>query len=106
MVTWTIGEAPLRYYLETGAIQVKPSEGYDWLVHEVSFVSYGEAPRPPQDMLGPGFRETGSEEAGQLFIRRYRLLGPGLAPLRLHRLDSADLNFRTNGVLLDGIGPD
>jgi 4-amino-4-deoxy-L-arabinose transferase-like glycosyltransferase len=106
MVTWTLGEAPLRDYLGTGAIEVKPSERYDWLVHEVSFVSYGEAPRPPRDMLGPGFRESGSEDAGQLFIRRYRLPGPGLAPLRLHRLDGAHLNFRTNGVLLDGVGPD
>jgi mannosyltransferase len=104
-VTWTIGQAPLRDYLGTGAIEVKPSERYDWLVHEVSFVSYGVAPRPPRHSLGPGFREVASEEAGQLFIRRYRLPGPGLVPLRLHRLDATDLNFRSNGVLLDGIGP-
>ena len=65
IVTWTIGQAPLRDYLGTGAIEIKPSERYDWLVHEVSFVSYGEAPRPPRSMLGPGFRESGSEDAGQ-----------------------------------------
>jgi len=105
-VTWTIGQAPLRDYLRTGAIEVKPSERYDWFVHEVAFVSYGDAPRPPRHALGPGFRETGVEDAGQLTIRRYRRPGPGLVPLRLRRLDATHLNFRSNGVLLDGIGPD
>jgi mannosyltransferase len=105
-VTWTIGQAPLRDYLGTGAIEVIPSEGYDWLVREVNFVSYGEVPPPAPGMLGPGFRETGREQVGQLFIRRYRVPGPGLVPLHLRRVDSVDLNFRTNGVLLDGVGLD
>jgi mannosyltransferase len=105
-VTWTIGQAPLRDYLKTGAIEIKPSEEYEWFVHEVNFVSYGDAPRPPRHALGPGFRETSQEDAGQLVIRRYRRSGPGLAPLRLRRLDATKLNFRSNGVLLDGIGPD
>ena len=104
-VTWALGEAPLRYYLSTGAIQVKASEGYDWLVHEVDFVSDGTAPRPGRHLLGPRFRESAHEDTGRLFIRRYRLPGPGLAPLRLRQLRHARLNFRTNGVLLDGIGP-
>ena len=30
-VTWTLGEASLRYYLSTGAFQAFPAEGYDWL---------------------------------------------------------------------------
>lgn len=106
MVTWTIGQAPLRDYLETGAIEIKPSERYEWLVREVNFVSYGEAPPPPRHMLGPGFRETAREDAGQLFIRRYEVPGPGLVRLRLSRVDEADLNFRSNGVLIDGIGPE
>ncbi len=104
-VTWALGEAPLRYYLSTGAVQVKASEGYDWLVHEIDFVSDGHVPRPARRLLGPGFRESAHEDAGRLFIRRYRLPGPGLAPLRLRSLRDARLNFRTNGVLLDGIGP-
>jgi mannosyltransferase len=104
-VTWVIGEAPLRYYLSTGAIQVKPSEGYDWLVGEVNFVSIGEAPRPPRKLIGPRFREVAYEEVGELFIRRYRATGPGLEPLRLRTLRHADTNFRNNGVLLDGVGP-
>ena len=58
-VTWTIGQAPLRDYLETGAIEVIPSEGYDWLIRELNFVSYGEVPPPTRAILGPGFRETG-----------------------------------------------
>ena len=104
-VTWVIGEAPLRYYLSTGAIQVKPSEGYDWLVREVNFVSIEHAPPPPRRLLGPRFREVAYERVGELFIRRYRVPGPELAPLRLRTLRYADTNFRNNGVLLDGVGP-
>ncbi len=104
-VTWTLGEAPLRYYLSTGAVQVRASEGYDWLVKEVDFVSDGEAPPPPRRLLGPGFRQVALEDTGRLDIRRYRFQKPGLAPLRLRRLRDAKLDFRSNGVLLDGIGP-
>jgi mannosyltransferase len=105
MVTWVLGEASLRYYLSTGAFQVKPPDGYDWLVHEVDFISDGKAPAPPARLLGPGFRETSRESAGRLFIRHFEQRGPGLAPLRLRELKEADLNFRNTGVLLDGIGP-
>ncbi|HEX8050640.1 MAG TPA: hypothetical protein VF504_04165, partial [Solirubrobacterales bacterium] len=105
-VLWVLGEAPLRFYLSTGAIQLKAAEGYDWLVHEVSFVSDGPAPPPPRHLLGPGFREVAHENAGRLFIRRYRLPGPELAPLRLRLLRHAELHWRNNGVLLDGVGPD
>jgi mannosyltransferase len=104
-VTWVLGEAPLRFYLSTGAIQLKAAEGYDWLVREVNFVSDGPAPPPPRHLLGPGFREVAQEDAGRLFIRRYRLPGPGLAPLRLRELRKASLRWRNNGVLLDGVGP-
>jgi uncharacterized membrane protein len=104
-VTWVLGEAPLRFYLSTGAIQLKASEGYDWLVREVTFVSMGEVPPPPRRLLGPGFRETGAEDVGPLFIRRFRVTGPELVPLRLRGLRHAGTNFRNNGVLLDGVGP-
>jgi mannosyltransferase len=103
-VTWVLGEASLRYYLSTGAIQVTPAEGYDWLVHEVDLVSDGAVP-PPAGLLGPGFRETSRQRAGRLYIRHFELPGPGLAPLRLRELGGADLNFRNVGVLLDGVGP-
>lgn len=104
-VTWTLGEAPLRYYLSSGAFQVKAAEGYPWLVREVEFVSDGRVPPPPPGLIGPGFRESGPEDAGRLFIRRYRTIGPRLLPLRLRTVKRADLDFRTNGVLLDGVGP-
>jgi 4-amino-4-deoxy-L-arabinose transferase-like glycosyltransferase len=104
-VTWTLGEAPLRYYLSTGAIQVRGAEGYDWLVGELNFVSQGKTPPPSRRLLGPGFRESAHEDAGGLFIRRYRLPGPALAPLRLRALRHARLNFHSVGVLLDGVGP-
>jgi 4-amino-4-deoxy-L-arabinose transferase-like glycosyltransferase len=105
-VTWTLGEAPLRYYLSTGAIQVRAKEGYDWLVKEVDFVSDGAAPAPSRRLLGPGFHQVALEDTGRLDIRRYRFQKPGLAPLRLRRLRQAKLDFRSNGVLLDGVGPD
>lgn len=104
-VLWALGEAPLRYYLSTGAIQLKPVEGYGWLVREINFVSDGEAPPPPRRLLGPGFHEAGHEDVGRLFIRRYRLDHPGLAPLLLRQVRKASLHWRNNGVLLDGIGP-
>jgi mannosyltransferase len=104
-VTWVLGEAPLRFYLSTGAIQLKASEGYDWLVREIAFVSMGRTPPPPRRLLGPGFRETGAEAVGPLFIRRFRVPGPELVPLRLRELRRAQTNFRNNGVLLDGVGP-
>jgi mannosyltransferase len=105
-VLWVLGEAPLRYYLSTGAIQLKASEGYDWLVRDIALVSDGPAPAPPQHLLGGGFREVSSEEVGRLFVRRYRLDRPGLAPLRLRHVREAPLHWRNNGVLLDGVGPD
>lgn len=105
-VLWTLGEAPLRYYLSTGAIQLKAAEGYGWLVHEIDFVSEGEVLPPPRRLLGPGFREVAYEDLGRLSIRRYRLPGPGLMPLRLGLVRQAQLGWRTNGVLLDGVGPD
>ncbi|MFN8215016.1 MAG: glycosyltransferase family 39 protein [Solirubrobacterales bacterium] len=105
LVTWTLGEAPLRHYLSTGSFQVRASERFRWRVGEIDLISQGHVPPPGRHVLGPGFREAGHEAAGPLFIRRYRLPGPGLAPLRLRHLRDARLNFRSNGVLLDGIGP-
>jgi mannosyltransferase len=104
-VTWVLGEAPLRFYLSTGAIQVKPSEGYEWLVREVNFVTEGEAPPPARRLLGPRFREIAHEDVGRLSIRRFRVQGRRLEPLRLRVLRQAETNFRNNGVLLDGVGP-
>ena len=105
MVTWTLGEASLRYYLSTGSVQVHPSEGFQWWVGEVDFISDGPAPPPPAKLLGPGFRQAGYEQVGRLYVRRYARLGPGLAPLRLRAIRSAELGFHSNGVLLDGISP-
>lgn len=104
MVTWTLGEASLRYYLSTGSFQVRASEGYPWFVHEVAFISDGEVPPPGRQVLGPRFRERGAYSAGRLFVRRYSLPGPSLARVRLRKLREPDLNFRTTGVLMDGVG--
>jgi len=105
-VLWVLGEAPLRYYLSTGAIQVKAVEKYGWLVREIDFVSDGRVPPPPRRLAGSSFREVSSEEVGRLFIRRFQLDRPGLARLPLRRIREAPLQWRNNGILLDGIGPD
>jgi len=105
VVTWTIGEGPLHHYLSTSSFQVRPRERFDWWVGEVDFVSDGPAPPPSRHLLGPGFRQAGYEPAGRLYVRRYVRTRPGLAPLRLRTVRDADLGFRTNGVLLNGIGP-
>jgi mannosyltransferase len=105
MVTWTLGEASLRYYLSSGSLQAQPSDGYAWSVHEVDFISDGPAPPVPARLLGPRFRQLGYERVGRLRVRRYALPGPDLAHLRLRTIRGAELNFRSNGVLLDGIGP-
>jgi hypothetical protein len=104
MVTWTLGEASLRYYLSTGSIQVRPSDGFKWWVGEVDFISDGPAPPPSARLVGPGFGEVGYERVGRLYVRRFATPGPELAPLRLRTVSKAQLGFRSNGVLLDGIG--
>jgi 4-amino-4-deoxy-L-arabinose transferase-like glycosyltransferase len=105
IVLWTLGAASLRYYLSSGSFQVEPADGFSWDVHEVDFVSDGPAPRVPPRTLGSRFRQVGYEQVGRLYVRRYALPGPDLAHLRLRRIRNADLDFRSNGVLLDGIGP-
>jgi uncharacterized membrane protein len=105
MVTWTLGQASLRHYLSTGSFQVRPSEEFPWYVHEIDFISDGGAPPVPRRLLGPGFAAAGYESAGALRIRRYALPGPDVARLRLRKVDDAPLNFGSNTVLLDGIGP-
>jgi hypothetical protein len=42
---------------------------------------------------------------GELYLRRYALPGPDLTRLRLRAVRGADLNFGSNGVLIDGVGP-
>jgi predicted membrane-bound mannosyltransferase len=105
MVTWTLGQASLRYYLSSGSFQVRPSEEFAWYVHEIDFISDGAAPPVPRRLLGPGFAEVGYGRVGPLRIRRYALPGPDVARLRLRKVDDASLNFGSNTVLLDGIGP-
>jgi mannosyltransferase len=105
IVLWTLGAASLRWYLSTGSFQVRPSDEYAWSIHEADFVSDGPAPPVPRQMLGPRFRQVAYEPVGRLYVRRYALPGPDLAPLRLRRIRDADLGWRSDGVLLDGIGP-
>lgn len=105
VVLWTLGAAPLRWYLSTGSYQVRPSEEHAWSIHEAVFVSEGPVPPVPRDLLGPRFRQVSYEAVGRLHVRRYAMPGPDLAPLRLRRIRRADLGFGSNSVLLDGIGP-
>lgn len=105
MVTWTLGQASLRYYLSTGSFQVAPSDGYSWYVHEVDFISDGPAAPVPKQLFGRRFEQVEYAHAGRLHIRRYVLPNGELAHLRLRTVRNADLNFGSNAVLLDGIGP-
>lgn len=105
IVLWTLGAAPLRWYLSTGSFQVLPAEEHAWSIHEADFVSDGPAPPVPSRALGPGFRQVSYEKVGRLYVRRYAMPGPDLAPLRLRRIRRAGLGFPSNSVLLDGIGP-
>jgi mannosyltransferase len=105
IVTWTLGEASLRYYLSTGSFQVQATDGFAWYVHEVDFVSDGPAPPVAPRLLGRRFAAVGYGPAGRLWVRRYALPGPELTHLRLRTVRKAELGFRSNGVLLDGIGP-
>ncbi len=105
IVTWTLGQASVRHYLERRSFQTFPREEFRWLVHEIDFVSDGPAPPPSRDALGPRFRQVEYGPVGRLYLRRYELPGPDLAPLRLRQVRSADLGFGSNGVLIDGVGP-
>jgi hypothetical protein len=105
LVSWTLGQASLRHYLGTGSYQVVQSERYPWYVHEIDFISLGPAPPVPRRKLAPGFRQVEYEPVSGLYVRRYVLPGPDLTPLRLRAVRGADLNFGSNGVLIDGVGP-
>jgi hypothetical protein len=105
IVSWTLGQASLRHYLGTHSFQVVQSERYPWFVHEIDFVSIGPAPPVPRSRLAPGFRQVEYGPVGQLYLRRYVLPGPDLTHLGLREARGADLNFGSNGVLVDGVGP-
>ena len=61
---------------------------------------------PSRRMLGPGLpRKRPRRQRTPCSSAATQLPGPRLAPLRLRRLRDAPLNFRTTGVLLDGVGP-
>jgi mannosyltransferase len=105
IVSWTLGQASLRRYLGSGSFQVVQSERYPWFVHEIDFVSLGPAPPVPRRKLAPGFRQVEYGPVGELYIRRYALPGPDLTHLRLREVRGADLDFGSNGVLIDGVGP-
>ena len=105
IVTWTLGQASMLRYLDDRSFQTFPREQFLWRVHEIDFVSDGPAPPIPRRMLGPGFRLLADEDLGRLHLRRYALPGPDLGPLRLRRVRGADLNFRSNTILIDGVGP-
>jgi mannosyltransferase len=105
IVTWTLGQAALHHYLPGNSFQVFSQERRLWAVHELAFVSDGPAPPVPRRLLGPGFRQIAYERVGRLRLRRYAASGPDLLRLPLREVRQADLNFRSNGVLLGGVGP-
>jgi mannosyltransferase len=101
-VTWLLGMAPLRHYLGTHAIQADP-EGETWFVHEIEIVSSG-ATLAASWRPAAGFQPAGTTTVGRLRITRY--VTKGLRYLPVRALQDADTGFRSNRVLLDGIGPE
>ena len=73
-------------------------------MHEIDFISNGDAPPVPRGLLGPGFRQVSYEKVGALRIRRYALPGPDVARLRLRKVDDASSTSARSRVLLDGMG--
>ena len=75
-------------------------------MHEIDFISDGDAPPVPRSgCSGRASRRSAYESVGASPDRRYALAGPDVARLRLRKVDDASLNFGSNTVLLDGIGP-
>ncbi len=72
---------------------MRPAEEHAWSIHEADFVSDGPAPPVPPRLLGPGFRQVSYEKVGRLYVRRYAMPGPDLAPLRLRLIRRAGLGF-------------
>ena len=106
LVSWTLGEASLRHYLVDRLVPGVRAEGFPWLVHEVDFISDGPVPPVPAAACSaPGFRQVGIRAGRPALHQALRAPGPDLAPLRLRAVRGADLDFRSNGVLLDGVGP-
>jgi len=100
-VTWLLGIAPLRHYLGTHAIQAYPKVE-TWFVHEIDVVS--SEPPAADWKPAPGFRPARSTTVGRLQINRY--VTDGLRYLPVRALQNAEIGFRSNRVLLDGIGPE
>ena len=105
MVTWTLGEASLRYYLSTGSFQVLPSDGYDWFVGEVDFVSDGPAPPLAARRSLPGFRQIAYERVGRLYIRSYEPPARTWPPCSCAESATPSSTSAATACLLDGIGP-
>ncbi len=106
IVTWTLGQASLRDYLGTGPFQVVQSDGYPWYVHEIDFVSIGQAQPPPRAAARapvPTRREWLGGAICGCVATSCRALD--LARLRLGEARRSNLGFGSNGVLIDGIGP-
>jgi mannosyltransferase len=101
MISWLLGSGPLKHYLGTHAFQVVP-RGENWFVHEIDLISQDTRP-PPRLPMAPRFRRTETVDLGRLRIDRYET--EGLAHLPLRELKEIDIGFRSNLVLLDGIGP-
>ena len=101
-VTWLLGAGPLKHYLGTHAFQVFP-EGEKWFVHEIAVVSQAEPP-PARLPFAPEFDRTETVVLDRLRIDRYET--EGLAHLPLRKLKEIEIGFRSNLVLLDGIGPE
>ena len=102
IVTWTLGAGPLKHYLGTHAGLLFP-EGEVWFVHEIYVVSR-QTELPKQWAFAPRFQRGETFAVGDLDVTRYATRGLEHLPARA--LGRAEIGFRSNRVLLDGIGPE
>ena len=105
LVSWTLGQASLRYYLRSGSFQTFQKNACPGSPRSRLHLRRPGAARAAQTARARLPRRSSYGPVGRLYLRRYALPGPELARLRLRQVREADLGFHSNGVLIDGVGP-
>ncbi len=98
IVTWTLGDAPLRFYLHDGAEHVGPGKG-PLRVPEVDLVTKRGDVRAP-DLLEGRFPHREVVPLGRFTLIRYR--APRRQVLGLRLLRHLPTGFAGNSVIIDG----
>jgi hypothetical protein len=98
IVTWTLGVAPLEFYLRDGTARANSGP---FVVPEVDVVTKSTATRFA-DPLAARFPRTEVNDLGRFTVTRY--IAPHPVPLGMHLLRHLRTGFVTNAVMIGG-GP-